>query len=232
MSESKMAHSKISSADSAPVNGPALEPDLTTFSVPAAPPAINQEFDLESFRADPGPVVVPVESGIDAVRVEKPRRMEFVFVHPEWRDYIFVILSDFKKKQEAHLVAPKVAVVYPQICRKVLIVPYADMNNNYFLWPILQEDMSGRINEFNRSAMRRAAQAAGHWCQFEANLGNQTYNLYAAVDPREAPQWPPEELTFLIRKAIVSSPRRITRYSAPSADASYNRPDRTYWQKV
>ena len=178
--------------------------DLAAFSVPssAPSPSITDEFDLNAFRADSGPIAVPVESGIDAVRVEKPRRMEFVFMHAEWRDYIWVIPGDFKGKWEAHLVAPKIAVAYPQVCRKVLIVPYADVNGNYFLWPIPQEDAAGRINQYNRSAMRRVAQAAGRWCQFEANMGNQTYNLYEALDQREAPQWPHEGLTFLVEKAF------------------------------
>jgi hypothetical protein len=204
MPKRKVSHSNIPSGDPTPPNGPMPEPDLASFSVrpPAPSPSIEQEFDLNAFRVDPGPIAMPVESSIDAVRVEKPRRMEFVFVHPDWRDYIWIIPGDFKGKWEAHLVAPKIAVAYPQVCRKVLVVPYADVNGNYYLWPIPQEDAAGRINEYNRSAMRRVVQAAGRWCQFEANLGNHTYNLYEAVDQREAPQWPPEGITFLIKKAF------------------------------
>jgi len=187
---------------STPVNGSVAVPNLEAFQAPAPPTSVAQDFDLDSFRATPGPVAVPVESGVDAVRVEKPRKGDFVYVHPDWRDYLWIILGDFRRKRDAHLVAPNVAAGHLQVCRKVLIVPYCDIDGNYFLWPIPQEDSVGRINEYNKSAMRQVVRAAGKWCQFEANLGNQTYNLYEALEQREAPKWPPEGLPFLIRKAF------------------------------
>jgi hypothetical protein len=201
MSHRKVLHTDNPTADSAAVNGP-IPPDLSAFHAPAAIPAVTADFDLDAFRADPGPIANPVESGVDAVRVDKPRKMEFVFIHPDWREYIWIIQGDFKRRRDAHLVLPAVAKGMTNICRRVLVVPYCADDGNYYLWPIPQEDPTGRINEYNKSAMRQVARAAGKWCQFEANLGNQTYNLYEAIVQREAPSWPPGGLNFLIHKAF------------------------------
>lgn len=203
MSKDKIAQKEPSSQ---PINGPASDLELVRFSAkdPAEPTtgSVTTDFDLEMFRAEPGPVAIPVEGGIDAVRVVKPPKMEFIFIHPTWREYIWMILPDFKRRREAHLVLPAIAKSLPNICRRVLLVPYCSDDGNYYLWYIPQEDATGRINEYNKSAMRQLERAADKWCQFEANMGNQTYNVYEAIQQREAPSWPPQGLDFLIRKAF------------------------------
>ena len=201
MSSKKVSHEALS-ADSMPVNGPASETNLDAFGESAPPSSVTTDFDLDAFRASEAPVAAPVDAGIDAVRVEKPRKLEFVFIHPEWRDYVYIIPGDFKSRREAHLVLPKIAAAFPNICRRVLVVAYCTEAGNYYLWPVPQEDTTGRVNEYNKSAMRQIVKAAGRWCQFEANMENQTYNLYEATDQREAPGWPPEGLPFLIKKAF------------------------------
>lgn len=126
MSKDKIAQKEPSSQ---PINGPASDLELVRFSAkdPAEPTtgSVTTDFDLEMFRAEPGPVAIPVEGGIDAVRVVKPPKMEFIFIHPTWREYIWMILPDFKRRREAHLVLPAIAKSLPNICRRELLYPTA-----------------------------------------------------------------------------------------------------------
>jgi hypothetical protein len=160
------------------------------------------DFDLDSFRASPTPLTAPVDGGVAAVRVRKPRGTDYVFVHPEWRELIWIIPEDFKRRREAHLVLPMVAASHLDICRKVLLVPYCGDDSNYYFWPVPQEDATGRINDYNKSAMQQIARSVGRWSQFVANLGNQSYTLFEMVDQREAPSWPAGGVKFLIKKAF------------------------------
>jgi hypothetical protein len=208
MSKTKIPQSQTGpSSDTATVlptnvNGPVLNSEIEV--LPASPPVptVTEDFDLEAFRASPAPLVVAVDSGISAVRVRKPRGIDFVFVHPEWRMFAWIIPEDFKHRREAHLVLPSVAANHLDTCRKVLLVPYCGDDNNYYLWPIPQEDATGRINDYNKSAMQQISKAIGKWCQFKANMGNQSYNLFEARDQRDAPTWPPGGVEFLIKKAF------------------------------
>jgi hypothetical protein len=208
-SQKKVSHVEVASTNPFPVNGPVSAsdranpvPDIEVLSVPAPATVVTEDFDLDSFVASTAPVSIPVDSGVSAVRARKPHRLEYVYVHPEWRCLVYVVPEDFKKRREAHLILPAVAVSYPEICRKVLLVPFCADDNNFYLWPISQEDPNGRLNEFSKSAMQQVSRAIGKWCQFEANLGNQSYNLYEAIEQREAPKWPPGGIQFLIKKAF------------------------------
>jgi hypothetical protein len=204
---------------SAPVNGSEAGPQpvngFTSEANPAAshkvvPPTskVLTDFDLNAFRASvapEAPTASPVNLVINAVRVEKPRKLQYIFVHPEWRDYLYIIPGDFGADRDAYLVVPAVAHAFPNICRRVCVAPYcARWKNsyNYYLWPIPQEDSAGRVNEWNKSAMREMHRAAGRWCQFIANGGNQTYESVEDPDSPEAPDWPPEGLNVLIKKAF------------------------------
>jgi len=184
-----------------PVNGAVPEPSLDTLSI-SPPPSVTDDFDLDGFRASPTPLVVPVDGGVAAVRVRKPRGTDYVFVHPEWREFIWIIPEDFRRKREAHIVLCKIAEAHSDICRKVLVVPYCGDDNNYYLWPIPQEDATGRINDYNKSAMQQIARSIGRWSQFVADLGNQSYRLFEMVEQRDAPSWPTGGIWFLIRKAF------------------------------
>ncbi len=140
MSKAKIPHGSVdpspSIAASLPtvaVNGSIQEVTPHFYRQPPPASAILKDFDLDAFRASEGPMATPVDAGVDAVRVEKPRKLEFVFIHAEWRDYLFIIQGDFKSRREAYLVLPRVAVAFPNICRKVLVVPYCTSMGNYYL---------------------------------------------------------------------------------------------------
>jgi hypothetical protein len=166
----------------------------------ARPFSVTDDFDLKKLRARSGPSAASSSSGSDTVRLEKPNKMRFVFVHPTWREELYIIPADEKRKP--YLVVADVAEQFPQFCRAALIVPYASQHNNWFLWPILLEDRTGRISDFSESAIQRVHEANGRWARFEANLDNRSYELYVAAEQREPPKWPSGGIEYLIRRAF------------------------------
>jgi len=196
-----------------PVNGAIPEPDPMFAAPPQPESTTEQDFDFNEMFTQAGPASVSVDrGGVSACRVEKPRRGQFFYVHPEWRCYIFIIPADFDGKREAYWVVPKIAemAAHSRLCKKVFIVPYADQNNNFCLWPIPEDDGWGRPNKFHVSARARATQASGRWCQLEANFSNQCYELREAVRQQEPPTWPAEGLSLLLKKGfedrIITTP--------------------------
>jgi hypothetical protein len=186
--------------DPAPVSDSAPPLDIDALAVPAPVSTVTEDFDVDSFIAPSAPVAIPVDSGVSEVRVRKPGK-EFVYVHPKERADVYIIPEDFKRRQDAHLILPRIAAIYPDVCRHAILVPFC-ADDNFFLWPILQEDQTGRINEFNRSAMAQIVRSIGKWVRFQANMGNQSYSLFEAIEQREAPTWPPGGIKFLIGKAF------------------------------
>jgi hypothetical protein len=176
---------------------------MAEFKVPPAPSKIADDYDLDAFRLSPSPTVSEGKIEVKTVRVEKPRASDYVFLHPDWRDYYWILPGDFKKKREAHLVLPQIAVNHQPLCKHVMLVPYCDESGDYFLWPVPQEDVSGKINDFHQSLMQKMTQAIGLWARFEANFKAKGYEVYVATEQREAPLWPFESLDAMTKIAFA-----------------------------
>jgi hypothetical protein len=179
----------------------ALTPLSPTSNQKLKRPSVVEDFDLNAFRTD-SDIEEPIEgeTEVDTVRVEKPNRMEYVYIHPEWHDTLHIIPPSDKRK--TCLVTPAVAKRHAEFCRKAFVVPYGSKAGNFYLWAILLEDKSGRVSDYAESALGRIEQGRGQWCRFEADLDNRSYRLYRAIEQKEPPQWPAQGLDFLVLKAF------------------------------
>jgi hypothetical protein len=211
----RRSHKK--STGPSPVNGPVSafpEPTPLSAGNPAKvdsasdsssnkPFLVTEDFDLNKLRAHSGPSAASSASTIsivETVRVERPNKMYFFYIHPTWRETLYIMPAD--KKRKAHLVVPAIAERYPQFCRVALIVPYSSQYNNWFLWPIHLEDRTGRIHEYNESKIECVYKASGKWARFEADNDNSSYRLYIAEEQRDPPIEPQGGMPNLIRRAF------------------------------
>jgi hypothetical protein len=187
--------------------------DLAELGVETVSPApklsVEADFNLEQLRAGP-----EAESGVqpdfDTVEVRKPKKTTFVYVHPEWRIDMFLLLPDEMERQYTHAMLPDIGRKFSKICRKHTLVPYADRENGMYLWPIPLEDATGTLNSYSKSALERARQGAGQWCRYEADLAHQRYAVYIQHEQIAAPEWPAGGLSHLVKAAfygnIISDP--------------------------
>jgi hypothetical protein len=198
--KSTISQSKSSGIPPGSVNGGGKFDLNELGSKPAAKhPSVTADFNFEELRAPSGPVI-PEGPDLSDVTAQRPRGTEVIYVHPEWRFELYVIPPG--RQEPFYAVKPDIAKKHLQICRKALIVPYADRSNQLFLWPILLENQSGSINEYSRSALARVEQGAGKWCQYEADLNKQKYRLIEAEVQQGAPDWPPEGLAYMVKCAF------------------------------
>ena len=190
--------SQLSPAPS--VNGAVpSDPPIESFFAPP-PSTIGGDFNFAEFRAPATPTFVAVDEGISPVRVKKPDKTTTFYVHETWREYAYLLPGT--QKYEAHLVLPDVAAHFPDLCRRVLLVPYCDSDGNFGIWAINQEDQTGEIHPFSQSAMQQVKRSIGKWCQILANKGNNSYRLFFANDQRKPPNWPSKGFPFLLQKAF------------------------------
>jgi hypothetical protein len=163
-------------------------------------PLVTEDFDLAKLRARSGTSAAATTPASNTVRVEKPNPMRFVYIHPSWRETLYIIPKDEKRKP--YLVVPDVEEQFPQLCRAALIVPYASEHGNWFLWDILLENRAGRISDFSESALQRVHEADGRWVRIESDMDNRSYRMYVAPRQRDPPTWPSGGMGYLIRKGF------------------------------
>jgi hypothetical protein len=200
MDKSKITQSNING------NGPAQLPDIDLAELRAEPTApsklsVEADFDLNALRAGPDAEAISTPD-FDTVLAEKPKKTSFVYVHREWRIELFLLLLDEGESRYTHVLLPSVARKFPQICRKAMLVPYADRENGLYLWPILLEDSAGKLNSYSESALERVRQGAGQWFRYAADRVHQRYNIYAAHEQAAAPEWPAGGLADLVKAAF------------------------------
>jgi hypothetical protein len=188
-------------------NGSITLPEIDLAELQAEPAvssrqlSVEADYDLNALRAGPEAEVV-VQPDFDTVVVDKPKKTWFVFVHLEWRIEVFLLLPDDSGRQYTHLLAPKVAALFPEICRRARLIPYADRENGLYLWPILLEGADGKLNGYSQSALDRVAQGAGQWARYDTDLARQRYRIYYAHKQSAAPEWPAEGLPRLVKGAF------------------------------
>lgn len=214
----KSTKAHTSEQPSAPTNGQAsFDFDADALSAGkvngAAKLALNEDYPLDALGATADAeddVEREAEVDLSTVTVEKPRATRFVYLHPSWRFTVYLLLPEEESRQFTHLLLQPVGRKYPQICRKADLFAWADQGNGLHLWPVLLENQAGSISEYSVSARARIKQGAGQWARYAADVLNQRYRLYFALEQRPAPQWPDGGIEYLIRTAfcgrILSDP--------------------------
>jgi hypothetical protein len=171
-----------------PVNGPIPKSDVLSptpapevFIVPPTPSRVTQEFKVADFLVDSGAVEIRVDTGIEIVRARKPSPSKYVSIHPEKR-FGWIVPEDRDSRRDAYLVAPAIGQALMPLCRRAQFVAWVDPDTNYGIWPILQENSTGDINEFSVSAMKKVdmAIAGGKWYCFRVPKGQRCYGLWEA----------------------------------------------------
>lgn len=162
----------------------------------------KDEFDQYRFSQD-FEGMVGVKKEIMVVPVRKPDRQTWFQINPDpnWR--MPVALIEVKEDRENFLVSPK---LYPELggeCLPKFLITCQTKAGTTFIWPIRMPGADGRLDQWNRSALRIVNEYAGQWIRVASNMGLGGYEVYIAEAEFPPPVWPTEGFHSLLKKAFA-----------------------------
>jgi hypothetical protein len=162
----------------------------------------HDPFDPETLRVDTM-ADIGVERVLTAVPVRRPRRNEFVRVHPDYVLDTLLLERDSGMDKECYLVDGGIQhLVLPELRRTRLFVAITK-RNTVFLWPIklpLEGNDSGR--RVADTALQGAEQAKATWVRLVWNRELGGYEMLRAKGDLGTPQWPDKSFRDLLEIAF------------------------------
>jgi hypothetical protein len=134
--------------------------------------------------------IAPSERIVTSLQVRKPRKDEFIRVHPDIRVAIS-IYADVENRLD-YLLGPDVIAEVETLVgvRRVLLSLTATYGGEFFGWPVpVPSDV--RANRWHATAFQAAEQATRGWIRLKA--ATQEYEIYRrTINDAKAPTWPEE----------------------------------------
>lgn len=146
--------------------------------------------------------LVGVKKAILTIPVRKPGRQDFVRVHPDDSMCFQTAVLEVKEDRETYLVDKELWPELPgEIVPKIL---YVTMNRQgvLTLWPIRLPGDDGKLDEWNRSALKAAEMAKKAWIRVAANMSLGAYDVFEASGDLNDPEWPDMTLQEILEIAF------------------------------
>ena len=140
---------------------------------------------------------------LTTVLVRKPRKDEFIRVHPGGDFVVDVALLEYGENRETYLLAPQVqdlGIGHPT--RLHLVV---DRSDNPFIWPLKLPKDENRQSHWHLSAIEAAEHAKSAWTRVAANMKIQSYEIFKARGELPDPEWPKHGFDELLEIAFRHS---------------------------
>ena len=201
-----------------PVETVSPSPVVTNPSFGPPPGIIGQEptsgvnsdlFDPEKLRVSQDFIE---DAGVEEVHgiipVRRPRKQEYVRVHPERQLLVAVIENE--EDRELWVVVPEIATLVDDEISVVQIRLAVNKYGEAFLWP-LKISRDGRRNEWNDTAMVAAEKAVTKWVRMQSVKTK--YKSWASTKGYGDPEWP--DLSFQELLELAFKGRIITSYDHP-----------------
>src|SRR5262245_58349291 len=123
---------------------------------------------------------------LTTVPVRKPRRQDFVRVHPDaaYREAFAII--ELEDDRERYLVTREIAAALPGEIQTEMLFTAINRQRVVFLWPVRLPASDGRVNEWHRTRRDAAERAMHLWIRVTANMSLGAYEITDA--PRKIPE--------------------------------------------
>jgi hypothetical protein len=181
--------------------------------VPPAPDPIDP-FDPAALRVNPDFVAMAgVKRLLTMVPVRKPRKQEFIRVHPSEDYRLTTRVIDVDEDRETYLVAPALCDDISDEIITVTLYATITQQNAVFLWPCKMPAPDGRKNQWHESAVTAAEQAMKGWVKVVADMGMGGYAVFGATGTIPDPEWPEADFHTLLKLAFAD--RFIATYDHP-----------------
>jgi hypothetical protein len=139
---------------------------------------------------------------LTTVPVRKPKRQDFIRVHPDpaFREPFAAI--ELKEDDEHYLVTPEIGAALPTEIVTQMFYTAINRQKVIFLWPVRLPAADGRVNEWHRSAQDAAEHAMQGWVRVVANRSLGAYEIIRAPAKLPDPEWPAYSFNDLLRIAF------------------------------
>ena len=159
-------------------------------------------FDPIALRVSPNFEAVAVKRVIVAVPVRKPKRQEFVRVHPDEAYRLETAVVELAEERETYLVVPALLEALADEVRLVRLYLAVPRGGGPFFWPVPLPGPDGRRNPWHEAAERAALEAARRWVRVKANMAAGSYDIDVAVAAIGEPEWPELPMRELLKLAF------------------------------
>lgn len=124
------------------------------------------------------------------VSVRKPKRQEFVRVHPDPAWHLEAALLEAEEDRESYLVVAALQKTLIQEVQPVDLVTTINRSGEIFLWPVKRSKGSKRDNAWITSAQQGALVAQKFWVRVSGNRELAAYDVMRAAAHYPEPEWP------------------------------------------
>lgn len=156
-------------------------------------------FDPELLRlADDEVGDIDVEPLLTVIEVRKPKRDEFVRVHPDHHAVVAIIEMD----RDIYLVDPSMRNELVGEWTPAQVRVAVNRDGTPFLWPVKQAKAGERQIGWHASARATAIAAEQAWVRAKANMSKGAYDAQKATGQLEEPSFPDKTFGELIELAF------------------------------
>jgi hypothetical protein len=139
---------------------------------------------------------------LTTVPVRKPDRQWFVRVNPDPAFRVETAVLELKEESETYLVAAHIRNELPGEIVPKLLLTAMNRQGTVFLWPIRMPDETGRLDEWNRSALVGAKLAEEQWVRISSDRSLGAYGVSIATGDLPEPEWPDKPFKEILRTAF------------------------------
>ena len=150
---------------------------------------------------------------LTTVPVHKPRKQDFVRVHPDKAFREAFAIVELKDDRERYLITPDIAAALPTEIVTEMLYTAINRQRVVFLWPVRLPAPDGRVNEWHRSTQEAAEHAMHHWVRIVANMSLGAYEIIEAPAQIPDPEWPDCTFGDLLRIGLPRSDHQQLRSS-------------------
>ena len=201
-----------SSRDSEPSADFFRQPEAGSSNGAEHPPATDTgEWDVDAMRlANDGPMASTEDAwNLDALRlsqdfdaevggkklltsvlVRKPKRQEFVRVHPDPTWHLPAALLEVEEDRESYFVVSALQQALKGEVQPVDLVTAMNRSGLLFLWPVKRAKEGKRDNAWLTSAQEGARLAQKYWVKVASNRDLAAYEITQAAGHYPDPGWP------------------------------------------
>jgi hypothetical protein len=165
----------------------------------------NNPFDnLSALRLDQSYAdTVGVKKLLTTVPVRKPKRQDFVRVHPDLEFRLTpAAIIEVKEDGEVYLVMPDMAQALPGEFYAATLLTAINRQGTLHIWPVKLPAPDGRQNEWHRSAAEAAERAMKKWVRVTSSMSLGAYEIFEASGDLPEPIWPDYSFEEILKIAF------------------------------